>query len=65
MPGRAGGQPSVQFIGDDAFDAAGQIRVTHLGGDTLVAFNTAGSGDAEAVIRLEGDVDLTADSFVL
>jgi Ca2+-binding RTX toxin-like protein len=62
------GQPGNQrfsFVGDDAFDGAGQVRVTLAGGDTFVALNTAGAGDAEAVIRLEGNVGLTEASFVL
>ena len=59
------GNQTFAFVGDDAFDAAGQIRVTHAGGDTLVSLNTAGTGGAEAMIRLEGHVTLTEDFFVL
>jgi len=62
--GRSGNQ-DFTFIGDDAFDAAGQVRVTEARGDTLVALNTTGAGDAEAVIRLQGGVALTEDSFMM
>ena len=60
-----GGNQTFSFIGDDAFDGAGQVRAFTAGGDTFVALNTAGRGGAEALIRLDGIVVLTEDSLVL
>ena len=62
--GQAGNQ-AFTFVGDDTFDAAGQVRVTHAGGDTRVALNTSGAGGAELIIVLDGNVTLSDDSFVL
>ena len=62
--GQAGNQ-AFTFVGDDTFDAAGQVRVTHAGGDTRVALNTSGAGGAESIIVLDGNVTLSDDSFVL
>ena len=42
-----------------------QVRVTHLGGDTFVSLNTEGVGGREALIQLDGDLDLTDAEFLL
>jgi Ca2+-binding RTX toxin-like protein len=62
--GRPGNQ-AFSFIGDQDFNRAGQVRVTEVGGNTIVELNTAGSDDAEAMIRLRGSIVLTEDSLVL
>ena len=62
--GRPGNQ-AFSFIGDQDFNRAGQVRVTEVGGDTIVELNTAGTDDAEAMIRLRGSIVLTEDSLVL
>ena len=55
----------TDFIGDAAFSAPGQLRVTHSGGDTFVAYNATGNSIAEFWIRLEGDHSLEANDFLL
>jgi Ca2+-binding RTX toxin-like protein len=62
--GRAGNQ-AFSFVGEDAFDAAGQCRVTLAGGNTFVELNTRGADGAEAVIRLDGDIAVTEADFLL
>ena len=59
------GNDRFEFIGDDGFDAEGQLRVTQSGGDTFVLLNTRGAGGAEAMIRIEGLVEMNAADFVL
>ena len=46
-----GGQ-SFHFIGDAAFSAEGQVRVTAGGAGTLIEFNTSGTSGAEMAIEL-------------
>ena len=48
------GNDRFAFIGDDGFDAEGQLRVMQSGGDTFVLLNTRGAGGAEAMIRIDG-----------
>ena len=57
---------AFQFIGQDAFTAAGQVRFFKAGGDTVVEVNTDGR-DAGAEMRIEIDplVNLQAIDFVL
>ena len=59
------GKQAFEFIDDADFDRAGQIRVTEAGGDTFVELNTRGRDGAEAMVRLEGSVALTEDSFFI
>ncbi len=59
------GNDRFAFIGDDGFDAEGQLRVMQSGGDTFVLLNTRGAGGAEAMIRIEGLVEMNAADFVL
>jgi Ca2+-binding RTX toxin-like protein len=53
------------FIGDQAFSAAGQVRVAHENGNTIVQGNTLGTSGAEFEIELTGHHDLSASDFVL
>ena len=62
--GQAGNQ-AFTFIGDDAFDAAGQVRVRQSGGDTFVSLNVRGQDGAEAVIRLDGEIPFTEVDLIL
>jgi Ca2+-binding RTX toxin-like protein len=59
------GNQAFEFVGDDPFDAPGQVRATHVRGDTFVALNTAGEDGREALIRLDGELDLTDAEFLL
>jgi Ca2+-binding RTX toxin-like protein len=59
------GNQAFDFIGDDAFDRAGQARAFEAGGNTFVELNTRRRDGAEAVIRLEDLVGLTEDSLLL
>lgn len=64
-------RPSLLFddaftlVGGNSFTAAGQLRVWHDRGDTFVAGNVDADAAAEFVIKLEGNIDLTAADFIL
>ena len=62
--GKAGEQ-AFQFIGDDAFTHAGQVRAYEQNGVMWVEANTTGAGGAEMKIALEGVTSLTASDFIL
>jgi hypothetical protein len=62
--GKAGNQ-DFQFIGDDAFTHAGQVRAYEQGGVMWVEVNTTGGDNAEMKVALEGVTSLTASDFVL
>ena len=62
---RSAGNQAFTFIGDDAFDAEGQVRVTQSGGDTFISLNTTGSGGREAMIQLDGAIDVTEVDLIL
>jgi Ca2+-binding RTX toxin-like protein len=59
------GNQAFEFVGDDPFDAPGQVRVAHVRGDTFVSLNTVGEDGREALVRLEGELDLTDGDFLL
>lgn len=59
------GQQAFQFIGEDDFSAAGQVRVYAEDGDMIVEANTKGAGGAEMSIRVADIVDLMAGDFIL
>jgi serralysin len=59
------GLQAFQFIGDDVFTAAGQVRVYAEDGDMIVEANTSGSGGAEMSILVADIVDLGASDFIL
>lgn len=59
------GNQTFQFIGDDAFTKAGQVRSYQEGGVTWVEANTTGAGGAEMKIALEDVSSLTATDFIL
>ena len=59
------GNQAFQFIGDDAFTKAGQVRSYQEGGVTWVEANTTGAGGAEMKIALEDVSSLTATDFIL
>jgi Ca2+-binding RTX toxin-like protein len=56
---------NLDLIGQDTFDAPGQVRFFHSGGDTIVRINTVGNTGAEMEIELAGVVNLAAGDFVL
>jgi Ca2+-binding RTX toxin-like protein len=61
------GRQAFEFIGTDGFTAEGQVRAIQIGSDTLLRFNTQGSGGAEMEILLTNinASTLTSDSFIL
>jgi hypothetical protein len=59
------GVDDFEFIGESAFSAPDQIRFSHSGGNTIVAFNTVGVSGAEMQIELSGIINLNASDFIL
>lgn len=61
------GNQSFEFIGTDAFSAAGQVRVFQNAaqGFTLVQADVDGDGARDFQIELTGLFELTADDFIL
>lgn len=56
----------LTFIGDAAFsDTAGEIAVTHIGGNTQVRTDSTGDGHFNAQLTLIGNIDLHASDFLL
>lgn len=56
----------LSFLGADPFThAAGQVRATIAGTETLVEFDLNGDGQADGVIHLIGAMTLTAQDFIL
>ena len=61
-----GGNNAFSFIGDAAFTgAAGELRVSVVGTDTIVQANVNADLVADFQIRLTGVVPLTAIDFIL
>jgi Ca2+-binding RTX toxin-like protein len=48
------GNQDFKFIGTHAFDAPGEIRYVHSGGETLIYFDTDSNGKPDAMIRIAG-----------
>ena len=64
--GGVGGNQAFNFIGTDAFSAAGQLRYTQVGGDTIIQGNTNGNiGTIEFELRLTGLHPLLGTDFIL
>lgn len=61
----AGRNQAFDFIGKQAFSAAGQLRYEFHGADTLVMLNTDRDHAAEMQILLKGHVQLRASDFDL
>lgn len=61
----AAGNNKFAFIGAGAFSAEGQVRVAHAGGDTFVEMNIFGKNGAESIVKLDGNVGITAADFIL
>src|SRR5262249_8723298 len=60
------GNQAFQFIGTAAFSAAGQLRYTLVGGDTIVQANTnANASTVEFELHLLGNHTLTSNDFIL
>lgn len=59
------GDNAFTFIGSAAFTAAGQLRMEHIDGDTIITGNTSGTSGAEFGIVLTGNFNLTASDFIL
>ena len=66
MAGVAGDQAFI-FIGTDDFSGEGQIEAVKFGRDTVLRFNSDGSGGPEMEIVLANTQpsSLNADSFIL
>ena len=59
------GNQAFTFVGSAPFDAEGQVRVSHAGGNTFVSLNTTGAFVPEMVIRLNGVVPVTDGDLLL
>lgn len=59
------GDQAFSFIGTGAFTAAGQLRYTTSGGNTIIQGNVDASLGADFEIELVGTVALVATNFVL
>ncbi|EPX82425.1 calcium-binding protein [Salipiger mucosus] len=60
-----GFKQAFDFIGDDAFSAAGQLGYRHEGGNTIVQADFDGDGAADFEIELTGVMDLTEADFLI
>ena len=61
----APGDQALTFIGELAFDATGQVRVTTAATTTRIEVNLDADSDAEMLILLNGTHILTLTSFIL
>ena len=61
----ATGDQAFSFIGMAAFTKAGQLRYEKADSSTYIFLNTDADGAAEAVIKLNGAIDLAKGWFVL
>jgi len=59
------GKQDFDFIGEQGFDAAGQLRVVHENGNTIIYGNVNADSDVDFRIVLEGNVDLSGGDFIL
>lgn len=59
-----GGNQAFTFIGETAFSAEGQVRVSEGATATVIAINTTGQGGAEMLIKVNG-VGLAEGDFIL
>lgn len=59
------GNQAFSWIGGAAFTAAGQLRYTYSGSDTIISANTDSDSAAESQIVLSGHFVLIAGDFVL
>lgn len=63
---REGGRNNAfRFIGSDAFERAGDLRVVETLRSTIVEADTNGDGVADLQIVLQGRMDLNAGDFIL
>jgi hypothetical protein len=61
-----GGNQAFTFIGTAAFSAAGQLRYSQVGGETIIQANTNSSiSSIEFELRLSGIHNLTGGDFIL
>src|SRR5262249_24504228 len=60
------GNQAFTFIGTAAFRAAGQLRYSQVGGETIIQANTnANTSTIEFELHLAGNHNLTASDFIL
>src|SRR5215475_8948610 len=60
------GNQAFTFIGTAAFSAAGQLRYSQVGGETIIQANTnANTSTIEFELYLSGNHILTANDFIL
>lgn len=62
---RLHGFDDLEFVGNDSFSAANQVRYTQAGGKTFVHISTDADAAAEMQIEITGTVDLNAGDFIL
>lgn len=60
-----GGNQAFEFIGTDAFDATGQVRIERDGSDLYVQADRNGDGRVDVEILIEDTSSLTAGDFIL
>lgn len=61
-----GGNQTFQFVGSSGFSSfGGSVRVTTVGGNSIVMVNNDNDAMAEMVIIVDGVTGLTADDFIL
>lgn len=61
-----GGNQTFQFVGSSDFSSfGGSVRVTTVGGNSIVMVNNDNDAIAEMVILVDGVTGLTADDFIL
>jgi Ca2+-binding RTX toxin-like protein len=58
------GEQTLNFIGQNGFTAAGQVRFFFEGNHTVVEVNTTDISGAEMQIQLDGQVTLAASDFI-
>lgn len=59
------GNQAFVYVGLGPFTAVGQVRISEMGGDTMVEVNTVGTGGAEMTIIVDNVVGLQATDFIL
>jgi hypothetical protein len=61
-----GGNQAFSFIGTAAFSAAGQVRYSQVGDETIIQANTnANTSTIEFELHLLGNLTLSTNGFIL
>lgn len=62
---KSSGDQEFEWIGQDSFDAAGELRYVYSGSQTIILGNTDSDSSSEFQIALDGRLKLIADDFIL